>query len=222
MTLAVPSDSLRTILEQSTRRYSDQLKGSPEALEYLKSRGITSQVMDYFKLGFVADPPPEHEMYSGRIAIPYITPSGIVDIRFKAIPDSSGLIAGSKMLSLPAATVKPYNVCDLMTDERYLIVTEGEPDTWTAKVCGYPVIGFPGATSFRPHHSRLLRYRRIFVIAHNDDTGAGMKFATAVTEHLPDGNIIVCPKGHDLNSWFLLHGDDGISAVKELIGDEID
>jgi len=37
-----------------------------------------------FHLGVVVDPLPGHEQFLGRVAIPYVTPSGVVDIRFRA------------------------------------------------------------------------------------------------------------------------------------------
>jgi len=59
-----------------------------------------------FHLGIVKDPLPGHESYKGRLAIPYITPSGVVDIRFRSInnhPDEP------KYMGVPGAKTTMYN-----------------------------------------------------------------------------------------------------------------
>ncbi len=43
-----------------------------------------------FRLGFVANPETGHEIYQGKLAIPYITPSGVIDIRFRSLNNDSG------------------------------------------------------------------------------------------------------------------------------------
>jgi hypothetical protein len=76
----VPSDSLRTSLELATARYEQSLD---QAARYLEERKISLQVARDFRLGVVSDPLKEHEGYTGRLAIPYLTPTGVATIRFR-------------------------------------------------------------------------------------------------------------------------------------------
>ena len=92
LTITLPSKSMRASLEKSVAHYENKLNSGSDlsvlAVEYLKLRGITKEVAQYFKLGLVEDPIPEsgHDFQIGRLAIPYITQTGIVQIRFRALP----------------------------------------------------------------------------------------------------------------------------------------
>src|SRR5690606_13632589 len=74
-------------LTEAARVYHESL--NDEALDYLESRGLHEpEVTDRFSLGVVLEPAiREHENYVGRLSIPYITPSGVVAIRFRCIED---------------------------------------------------------------------------------------------------------------------------------------
>jgi len=72
------SKSQRELLAKATENYERNLG---EALPYLVTRGITEATARMFRLGFVANPETGHEIYQGKLAIPYITPSGVIDIR---------------------------------------------------------------------------------------------------------------------------------------------
>ena len=71
-----------------------------------------------FRLGFVANPETGHEPYAGKLAIPYITPSGVIDIRFRSLSNDSG----PKYLSRPGATTHIFNVMALQTDADVLVI----------------------------------------------------------------------------------------------------
>ena len=69
-----------------------------EAEDYLAERGITLEVARRVGLGVVLDPITGHEQYENRLSIPYITRSGVVDIRFRSLdaqePKYMGLAGG--------------------------------------------------------------------------------------------------------------------------------
>src|SRR5690606_22396316 len=67
------SDVQKKFLETATSQYRESLPGSP-AEEYLASRGFQpgNTAVGKFRLGYVADPLPGHEMYRGMLAIPYL------------------------------------------------------------------------------------------------------------------------------------------------------
>jgi len=90
------SSSQRQFLLQATQRYASKIE---LAKDYLESRSLSVEEASIFHLGVVDEPLPGHEPYKGRLAIPYITPSGVVDIRFRGMhgedPKYLGLV-GSK------------------------------------------------------------------------------------------------------------------------------
>src|SRR5690554_7306712 len=83
------SDVQKKCLETATSQYRESLPGSP-AEEYLASRGFQpdNTAVGKFRLGYVADPLPGHEMYRGVLAIPELrrAPDGVwtvVTMRFR-------------------------------------------------------------------------------------------------------------------------------------------
>ena len=94
------SESQRKYLWEATSRYRESLAGSP-AEEYLASRGIPLETK--FGLGYVAEPPPGHEMYRGCLAIPYMRWSqwrgwSVATIRFRRLDDGH-----PKYMTMPKA-----------------------------------------------------------------------------------------------------------------------
>lgn len=212
MSSLVPSDHKKKELEQAVESYAQSLKGSL-AESYLRDRGITDVAQDYFRLGYVENPEVGHEAYKNRLSIPYLTRSGVVSLRFRAVDAD---VSGPKYLSLPGEEARVYNVKALQRQEQYICVTEGEIDAITASMCGLPAVGIPGASMWKPYFFRMLRwYDHVFVMADNDDTGAGMAFAEKVARSVKNVSIILMPEGHDLNSFYVMKGRD---AVLEKLG----
>lgn len=215
MTISLPSPSMKKLQEISTTLYEKQLHSGSDlsvlAISYLKARGITKDIATSFRLGLVEEPHPEsgHDFQKGRLSIPYITPTGIVQIRFRAIPYTG--VPGDpepspKMKSEAGAGSTIYNSVALSSGETTLAVCEGEFDTMSAVGAGIPAIGIPGANAWQDIYSRLLRYRKIIVLADNDDHGEGMKFAEKVQNSTRGARIVLMPKGEDVNSYFSKYG----------------
>ncbi len=78
----------------------------------------------------------------------------------------------------------------LAAQEQYLIVVEGETDTATCLLAGFPAIGIPGATAThtleREHIDGL---KCVFVVRETD--AAGEKFPAAITERVAELGIEV-------------------------------
>jgi DNA primase len=215
--MLVPSSSSRKLLERATREYEQALDGSVADL-YLKNRSLTNETAKRFRLGYVENPLPGHEAYGGRLAIPYLTASGVVDIRFKSVPsdgDPTRPVVGAKILALPGATLRPYNTLALSRHEQFVCITEGEPDTWTTDMAGIPVVGFPGVKSWQKLFWRMFRFRRVAILAQRDDSGQGEKFSTLLAEQIPGAVIIPMPEGHDVNSYVM---QEGIEALRRKVG----
>jgi DNA primase len=192
-------------LEQATQTYSKALRGSP-ADEYLTTkRGLNADSKTYFRLGFVADPLPGHEKYRGCLAIPYVTRAGIVAMRFRRLAGD-----GPKYLSEPGEESRLYHPEGFFRHERFICLCEGELDTITAVQVGLPAVGVPGANSWGKFFYRAFDgYDAVFILADQDDKGAGMEFAEKAASQIKSARIIPMThlgESHDTNSLFRAHG----------------
>jgi DNA primase len=149
----------------------------------------------------VTDPLPGHELYKDRLVIPYITRTGIVDIRFRSIDNTE-----PKYLGLPGASTHLFNVSALFRANDWIAVCEGEIDTITLDTkVGFPTIGVPGANNWKKHYSRLLAdFDKVFLFADGDN--AGTEFGKTLARELPNLTIVQMPEGEDVNSMYRTHG----------------
>lgn len=197
------SSSHRQFLLQATHQYASQIH---LAAEYLTTRNLSVEEAQRFHLGVVKDALPGHEQYTGRLAIPYITPSGVVDIRFRAIGN-----ADPKYMGMPGAKTSMFNAQVVLTASDYICVTEGEIDCITMSVkTNHPAIGIPGANNWKPFYSKILDdFDTVIVLADGDS--AGMDFGKKVSRELGNVNIVQMPEGHDVNSIVMLEGAEFIN-----------
>lgn len=198
----------RASLEEATTAYA---AGIGPAVPYLQGRGLSAAQADTFRLGFVGDDNVAlgDEDYVGRLAIPYITPSGVVDIRYRAIGDNPG----PKYLSRPGAVSHLYNVLAFGVETANICVTEGEIDTIVAQgLCGLPSVGVPGANNWKDHFRLLfMDYDRVFVLCDGDQ--AGREFGKRLGKELDNAVIVHLPDGHDVNSLYLAEGQEAVLSV---------
>ena len=161
--------------------------------------------MERFHLGVVADPLPGHEPFIGRLAIPYLTPSGVVDIRFRAINGEE-----PKYMGMPGAKTTMFNTQDCFVATKFICVTEGEFDciALSAKT-GFPCVGIPGANNWKPHYSRILDDFDSVVVLADGDT-AGSDFGKKISREIPNTNVVHMPEGEDVNSMIVKQGSEWI------------
>jgi DNA primase len=195
-------ESQKDLLGQATRKYQESIY---QAEDYLASRGIPIEVARLARLGVVAEPETGHEAYLGRLAIPYVTKTGVVDIRFRSLNPA----VEPKYMGMTGAETKMYNVIDVERAGDWIGVCEGELDTITLSGCvGIPCVGVPGANSWKKHYTRLLAdFERVFVFADGDQPGK--EFAAGLARELPV-TIVSMPDGEDVNSIYVKHGADYI------------
>jgi DNA primase len=188
----------KDLLGRATEKYKASIY---LAEDYLKSRGIPLEVARLASLGVVEEPEVGHEQYAGRLAIPYITKTGVVDLRFRSLNPA----VEPKYMGLTGAETKMYNVLDVEKANDFIGVCEGELDTITMSSCiGIPCIGVPGANSWKKHYTRLLAdFERVFVFADGDQPGT--EFARSLARELPV-TIVQLPEGHDVNSMYVQDG----------------
>jgi DNA primase len=196
------SKSQRELLAKATENYEQSLA---EVLPYLEGRGITEATARMFRLGFVANPETGHEPYLGKLAIPYITPSGVIDIRFRSLSNDSG----PKYLSRPGATTHIFNVMALQTDADVLVICEGEIDTIIATQVGFAAVGLPGANNWKPFYARVLAdWEKVILLCDGDN--AGREMAKNLSRELDNVIPVFMPEGQDVNDVYLAEGADGL------------
>jgi DNA primase len=188
----------KELLGKATENYGANIY---QAEDYLKNRGIPVEIARLAQLGVVEEPEVGHEAYKGRLSIPYITKTGVVDLRFRALHPA----IEPKYMGLTGAETRMYNVLDIEKANNFIGVCEGELDTITMSMCiGIPCIGVPGANSWKKHYTRLLAdFERVFVFADGDQPGT--EFARSLARELPV-TIVQLPDGHDVNSMFVQEG----------------
>lgn len=202
MAIIVPSRDTKISLDRKLRLYEDQLKGS-RGEKYLEARGITSEGQSYFRLGFVEQSEPDDAHLRGRVSIPYLTATGCVGIKYRAIDDSE-----PRYLYTPGFYAKRfYNPLFLTSKHRKVYLCEGEIDTITLAQFGVPAVGLPGADTFDTRLWRALRNRYVVVLADGDDDGAGKRLGTQILTSV-EGSAMILMEGHDVNSFYTLYGRD--------------
>jgi DNA primase len=196
------SNTLRQSLGTAVEQYQTEVH---QVLPYLAARGISEETARTFRLGYVANPVVGDEQFTGRLAIPYDTPSGAVDVRFRAVGPME-----PKYMSRAGATGHLYNVTALALDSDIIALCEGEMDTIVAHAnCNIPALGVPGANAWKPHYARVLvDYDRIVLLCDGDQPGRD--WGKRISQSLENAVVVSMPDGMDVNEVFLSEGPDAI------------
>ena len=204
------SSTQKHFLLRATQQYNNHLE---LAEGYLATRSLSVDEGRIFHLGVVEDPLPGHEAYKGRLAIPYITPSGVVDIRFRSMHGED-----PKYMGLIGAKTTMFNTQACFVADKYICVTEGEFDCiLMSNKTIHPTIGIPGASNYKSHYTRILDdYDIVIVLADGD--AAGQEFGKKIARELSNVNIIAMPENEDVNSVITKTGVDWINErIRECI-----
>lgn len=180
------------------------------AAEWLEDRGLTLNDAAMFRLGVVDDDSPESAPYRGRLAIPYLTRAGVVDIRFRTLHS-----AGPKYLSHPGAKPHLFNVAALWRDSDRIAIAEGESDAMVMDLYGgVPCVGVPGAQLWRKHFRHLFTdYDKVLVLGDGDE--AGREFTRSICTSMDNAIPVGMPDGMDINDVYVTAGVD---ALRRLVG----
>ena len=221
-----PSESHKSWLTELARQYHEAL--TPEVASYLADRGIDRDAAAGFRLGVVADPDPAHEQYRGRLSIPFITPTGVISMRFRCLdthevtvwvrhpqgPDTEqgtgtfqtcSELNHGKYEGMPGDTTHLYNVQALHDATDSIGVAEGELDAVVATVSGLPTVGCPGASNWKSFYYRLFDdFQYVYVLGDGDS--AGRKWASGLVPNIPGAVSRVQPAGYDVSSYVVEHG----------------
>lgn len=214
------AESTKKLLADRSAEYASQLPGSP-AEQWLQSRGITKKAMDFFGLGYVETPMKGDRTHQGRLVIPYYTRTGVVALRSTSLPDADGGRPEPKYLPWMTGDIsRPFNVTALDGPQEEIYICEGEMDTITAWQCGLYAVGIPGVQNWKDVYRPLFRYRRITILADNDDVGQGKEFAKVVAGKLGGCQIVTMPREHDVNSYYAEVGEEVFK--KYILGEDSD
>ena len=112
--------------------------------------------------------------------------------------------------SLPGAESFPYLMDNLK--KKFVFVCEGETDTITMDMNGYPAVGIPGATnasSIRKMVETAKLYGTTLCVVPDNDK-AGNDFAERVKKSCDEQSVqykrLKVPTGKDVNEWYNLVG----------------
>lgn len=217
-----PTSEQLIFFEQAASQYQRDLAGDTRAQEYLLGRGIGPEAAATFRLGVLRNPQQGHEMFAGRLAIPYLTPSGVVTFSFRCLEDhvckdtvlyrnkEGKPVTCPKYRAPEGAERTVYNVLDLKKDSQTIYICEGEIDTMTLSLCGFPAVGLPGVTQWKPFFARLfVDYTHKICVADGDDSGNKMARHLAVEI---SSKTVRPPRGKDVNK---IYTEGGINAVRQ-------
>lgn len=215
--MSVLSPAVRKSLTQRVLRYHEQLTEDQAGgllLDYvMQERQLSRETVARFLLGAVVSPETSDEPARGMLAIPYLTPSGPVALRFRRPPEKD---TGPKYWQPEGTDLTIFNVRAFFAGEHVIVITEGEIDCMTVNQCGIPAVGIPGASAWKDHYQPLFEgYDRVIICADNDDTGAGSKFAAKVAKQVPGPEVLLLPEGHDVNSFYC---EVGSAGLREYLG----
>ena len=197
------SPDARRSLGEAAQAYAIQVDA---ILPYLAARGISPASANTFRLGHVIEPIIGHEQYVGRLSIPYLTPTGVVDLRFRALHEDGS----PKYLSRAGAETHIFNVPAFNVDQDFIAVCEGELDTIIAHgECGIPAVGIAGAKGWKNWYARAFAdYRTVFVLCDGDQPGRDL--GKQIAQQIDRAVVVSMPDGMDVTDVFLAEGADGI------------
>lgn len=208
--------SHKEFLTAAATRYAQDLAGSP-AQEYLESRGVPLSAGLIARLGWTGSPEPGHEQYSGMLAIPYWTASGVEAMKFRVIDGRSG----PRYLWPAGQKSRLYNTESVLSGKNYVLVCEGELDTVVAHyVCGLNSVGIAGVQHWKPHHPRVLKgFSNVLIVTDNDDkedgSNPGQELASRISRDIPWARNISLPRGFDITDLVV---NSGKHALASLVG----
>ena len=198
------------------------LQKSPEAIAWLKGRGITLDTAKRLHLGYVqsaAAVNPNHSWVDrGWIIFPSIQNNTITLLKYRSVlgkktPDGKPGILRKQDMATPMYNEECINPFD------DVMVVEGEPDTAVVFQTGQPCVGFPGS-SFTPTpdmRDKLLQANSIYLAGDMDQVGR--ECMKKLWAELRDRTYLIeWPDGcKDANEYFLKICGGNISEFKTKI-----
>lgn len=178
---------------------------------YLMGRGISLEAARMFALGYVTE-----GEFEGRLSIPYITPGGVVQMKYRCTDLSheehgKHIQKGCPKYLYEAGTgTYLYNAQILIHSLQRVVIVEGELDAVCVQAyAGIPAVAVPGADTWdqQKKHWRLCfeGVSEVIVVADGDKPGkdAARKIADSLGFN---ARVVSMPAGQDSNSIIASEG----------------
>lgn len=206
--MAMLSNVQRRSLERATLQYMEYL---PEAEGYLVGRAIDPEAARSVGLGVVRNPIPGHENLEGRLAIPYLTPSGPVNMNFRCMSDHTCKEHGhQKYMTWGGLETTLWGVQFLVEADDYIAVAEGEIDALSSNIAGVPCVGISGAEKWQPWWSNVFEdFTRVYVWQEGDE--AGKRFGDTLVREVGAIRLPLAVK-QDVNSVLVGQGPEALRS----------
>lgn len=194
-----------SLLEELTKSYEAHQEDE-RFLAWLAKRGISQEVAQQFRLGYVPSFHDSEPRYLDRISIPYLRPAGVVEIKYRLcdLDDDVAHKERPKYVNRPGAVTRLFNTEAAFRASDSIVITEGEIDAVILTQVGIPAIGVPGVNNFKPHFMRIFEdFDRVLVYADGDKPGHD--FADELQSSL-GAQPVYMPDGMDVNDVYLNGG----------------
>lgn len=163
-----------------------------------------------FMLGYATDGD-----YQGRLTIPYVTPGGVVQIKYRCadMEHHKGFKHTDpkcpKYLYEAGTSTHLFNAQVLIHTGELVVVTEGELDAVCVQAyCAIPAVAYPGVSTWRSNeHFRLCfeGLSEVVVVADGDEEGR--ESARRVAESIGiAARVMDLPASDDANSFIATRG----------------
>jgi len=193
-----PSTAQKHSLEALVQRFE---QSQSQLRPYLTGRGL-ADAAEKFRLGFVDPADDVDRRYWNRMAIPYVTATGPVQIRYRCIAEHDCKDRGcSKYLGDKGVEVTLYNASTLLDATGPVVLCEGELDAVAVEtIAGLRAVGVPGSQAWKRHPYWARCFVGLDLILFADGDAAGDDLAATIAADLPEIRVVRAPDGDDANS----------------------
>jgi DNA primase len=201
----MPSSSQRKSLETALTNYQGSLT---KGVSYLKGRGIDLDLAMEWGLGVVESPEPGHEMFRGRLAIPYYNKLGVIGFKFRCMGEHECAVESHvKYMALAGQEVFLFNVVACDTPSDTLHVTEGELDCIVLnRLVRDSVVGVPGSGQWKAHWPAHFKgFDRVIIWPDGDKAGRDM--GNRWRKEIQAAEVVNMPTGYDVSRLFVEEGE---------------
>jgi len=208
----IMSDNGIKTIDEKRKNFKEKIKSNGGKLldnqkEYLKSRGISENTYNHFRVG----------NYEGKIAFSYFRNGHIIGTKLRNFNTKE---QGSRITSVPDSKFFFYN-SDNTVANKPLIICEGEIDCMTLFECGYHNVVSVGCgatslqTLFEQASEWLSQFEDIIIVSDNDKAGIEMqeRFLDTFGDRVALVNKNFFGNDKDINDVFLNQGKEAVDKI---------
>jgi hypothetical protein len=174
--------------------------------DYVRRKwGLTEEAIEQFKIGYCHSCPTDDQpVKSDSITIPYYWAESLINLRHRLnSPNGKGKYR-PEAAGLPTAI---FNA-NILKDEGWLVLVEGEFKAIVLCQNGIPAIGIPGVNSFKAHQEKWLKLfrteHRVYVALDPGVERIALEIATAISAEGIGAHLVTFPTKPD--DFFTLYG----------------